>query len=88
MKNHEKLGCEHCRKDPVSVALACGSGERVSASVEIFRCPKCQTKILDDIYGWKGSGITFLATDEMIEEYLRGDQAKVLSRISEMMREQ
>jgi hypothetical protein len=38
--------------------------------VALFRCPACGTLILDDITGWKGSGIVFRATEADVEAYL------------------
>ena len=66
----ERRGCDYCA-DPLQVVLHEKPQERLTVSVALFRCPRCGTIILDDMYGWKGSGVVFHATPEEIEEYLK-----------------
>jgi hypothetical protein len=60
-------GCEVCA-DPVTVSLRETAIKRWTASIAVFRCPQCGCLILDDVYGWKGSGVVFRATPEMIDD--------------------
>jgi hypothetical protein len=64
-------GCELCA-DPVQVSLEPGTEvRRVDAMIAILRCPRCGCLVLDDILGWKGSGVVFRATEESIARYVR-----------------
>lgn len=63
-------GCTMCA-DPVTVVLRGEPVERRTASIAIFRCPQCGCLILDDVYGWKGAGVVFRATQNMIEDYVK-----------------
>lgn len=63
-------GCPACA-DPVAVVLRPEHQVRpLGGTVALFRCPACGTLILDDITGWKGSGIVFRATEADVEAYL------------------
>jgi hypothetical protein len=55
----------------VTVSLRETAIKRWTASIAVFRCPQCGCLILDDVYGWKGSGVVFRATPEMIDDYVK-----------------
>lgn len=61
--------CTLCR-DAVKVALNMPPLVRVSAGIWILRCPQCRSLILDDINGWRGSGVVFRGSAEEILKYL------------------
>jgi hypothetical protein len=43
----------------------------LGGTVALFRCPGCGTAILDDVAGWKNSGLVFRATGADVEACLR-----------------
>ncbi len=43
-------------------------------AIVIFQCPQCGQLILDDIYGWKGSGFIAPVTEQEIAVYLKTQQ--------------
>ena len=43
----------------------------INTEVYIFRCPHCNTLILNDVYAWKVNGVVFHATEEMFDEYIK-----------------
>lgn len=64
-------GCPGCA-DPLNVSLSRENEVlQLNNSIAVFRCPHCGCLILDDVLGWKGSGIVMRATKEMILRYAR-----------------
>ena len=64
-------GCPGCA-DPLNVSLLRENEVlQLNNSIAVFRCPHCGCLILDDVLGWKGSGIVMRATKEMILRYAR-----------------
>lgn len=76
-------GCSVC-SDPLNVSLKPELEiRRLSGTIAVFKCPQCGVLILDDIAGWKGSGVVFRATMAMIADYARKSGVPE-SSISEM----
>ncbi len=71
MTNDDIPGCHDC-EDPLNVSLRRENEVlQINNSIAVFRCPHCGCLILDDVLGWKGSGIVMRATKERILRYAR-----------------
>lgn len=71
MTDADIRGCHGCA-DPLNVSLSRESEVlQLNNSIAVFKCPHCGCLILDDVLGWKGSGIVMRATKEMILRYAR-----------------
>lgn len=76
-------GCSFCG-DPLNVSLKPELEiRRLNGAISVFKCPQCGVLVLDDIMGWKGSGVVFRATMVMIADYARKNGVPE-SSISEM----
>jgi len=70
MANDDIKGCDFCA-DPLNVSLRRENEIRqLSGTIAVFRCPRCACLILDDVAGWKGAGVVFRATEDMIAKYV------------------